>query len=241
VPVVSAAAAEEFPVVAVVSVPFGTELHVLVVSVAAGVGAHVPVVSAAAAEEFPVVAVVSDPFGTEVHVVVGSVAPAEGAADAAELAVASAAAGDVALVSAELEVSVVGAEAGVASAAVGDVTLGSGVLELFVVVAGASVVPAVVPDVSLGFVAGFVAVELSVVVTGVADPDDCAEVSDAGGGGLSARAGAANRNAQKTAAITATVQPRNPRNRCPKRIGRWPEIATELPSISASSPWLRSL
>jgi hypothetical protein len=69
-----------------------------------------------------------------------------------------------------------------------------------------------------------------------------AEPSGIGEGGSSPRAGAVNSDAQSTTANTATPQPIHPRARLrSKRGGRIPETAAELPSISASSPWLRPL
>ena len=128
------------------------------------------------------------------------------------------------------------------SAVVAEVSVASGV--------GARVsVVSAVPELSV------VAADVSEVSVGAMPSDDAvaaaslgvesvviAEPSETGGGGSSPRAGAVNRDAQSTAANTATVQPTNPRPRLrSKRGGRIPETAAELPSISASSPWLRPL
>jgi hypothetical protein len=123
------------------------------------------------------------------------------------------------------------------SAVVVEVSVASGVGARGSVVSAVpelSVVAAEVSEVSVGAMpsddavaAGPLGVE-SVVIT---------EPSETGGVGLSPRAGAVNRDAQSTAANTATVQPTSPR----PRSGRIPETAAALPSISASSPWLRPL
>jgi len=108
-----------------------------------------------------------------------------------------------------------------------------------------SVVPAV-PELSV------VAADVSEFSVGAMPSDDAvaaasldvesvviAEPSETGEGGSSPRAGAVNRDAQSTAANTATAQPTNARPRLrSKRGGRIPETPAELPSISASSPWL---
>jgi hypothetical protein len=245
VPVVSATVLEEAVVVAEVSVASGAEAHPLVVSAApveaAVVVAEVSVASAAGADASLVPAVL------EVSVV-------------PEASAASAAGADASLVAAVLEVSVV-PEASAASAAAADASLVAAVLEVSFVseasaasaaAADASLLPAVlevsfVPEASVASAAGAgvslvpTVLELSAVGAGVSDGDDCAEASTTGGGGSSARAVEANRNAQRIAADTATVQARTLRHRCPKRRGHRPGTATELPSISASSPWLRAL
>ena len=127
--------------------------------------------------------------------------------------------------------SAVAAEVSVASGAGARVSVVSAVPEL-------SVVAADVSEVSVGAMPPDDAVAASLGVESVV----IAETSETGGGGSSPRAGAVNRDAQSTAANTATVQPTNPRPRLrSKRGGRIPETAAELPSISASSPWLRPL
>jgi hypothetical protein len=228
-----------------------------VVSVGTGASAHVPVVSAAAAEVSIVVAEVAVASGTEAHVLVVSGAAAELSVVVAGVAIVSG------VVAAEVSIGfgVVVAEVSIASdagvpapapavfaaaadpsAVVAEVPVASG--------AGArvSVVPAV-PELSV------VAADVSEVSVGAMPSDDAvaaaslgvesvviAETSETGEGGSSPRAGAANRDAQSTAANTATAQPTNPRPRLrSKRGGRIPETAAELPSISASSPWLAPL
>jgi hypothetical protein len=122
------------------------------------------------------------------------------------------------------------AEVSVASGAGARVSVASAVSEL-------SVVGADVAEVSVGATTSDGAVAAaspgveSVVI---------AEPSGTGEGGSSPRAGAVKRDAQSTAASTATAQPRNPRPRVrSKRAGGIPETAAEFPSISAYSPWLR--
>ncbi len=226
-----------------------------VVSVGTGAGAHVPVVSAAAAEVSVVVAEVSAASGTEAHVLVVSGAAPELSVVVAGVAIVSC------VVAAEVSIGfgVVVAEVSIASGAgvpapavfaaaadpsavAADVSVASG--------AGARVsVVSAVPELSV------VAADVSEVSVGAMPSDDAvaagslgvesvviAEPSGTGGGGSSPRAGAVNRDAQSTAANTATVQPTNPRPRLrSKRGGRIPETAAELPSISASFPWLRPL
>jgi hypothetical protein len=106
-----------------------------------------------------------------------------------------------------------------------------------------SVVPAV-PELSV------VAADVFEVSVGAMPSDDAvaaaslgvesvviAEPSETGEGGSSPRAGAVNRDAQSTAANTATAQPTNPRARLrSKRGGRVPETPAELPSIKAFLP-----
>jgi hypothetical protein len=76
----------------------------------------------------------------------------------------------------------------------------------------------------------------------VVESDDVAGASGTDGEGLSARAVAANRDAQRRAASTATVQPTNARRRRrSKRGDRMLGTATELPSISASFQLAHSL
>jgi hypothetical protein len=239
--VVSAAAAKVSVVVAEVSVASGTEAHVLVVSaaavespvvvaelsVASGAVTHVSVVSAAAAEVSVVVAEVSVASGAVAHVLVVSAAAAESSVVVAEVSVASGAVTHVSVVSAAAaESSVVVAEVSVASGAVTHVSVASAVPELSVFVAEVSEVPSddAVEVASLGI-----------------ESDDVAEASETDGGGSSARAVAANRDAQRRAASTATVQPTNPRlRRRSKQDDCMPGTATELPSISAASRSLRS-
>jgi hypothetical protein len=222
-----------------------------VVSVGTGAGAHVPVVSAAAAEVSIVVPEVAAASGTEAHVLVVSGAAPELSVVVAGVAIVSC------VVAAEVSIGfgVVVAEVSIASGAgvpapavfaaaadpsavVAEVPVASG--------AGArvSVVPAV-PELSV------VAADVSEVSVGAMPSDDAvaaaslgvesvviAEPSGTGEGGSSPRAGAVNRDAQSTAANTATAQPTNPRPRLrSKRGGRIPETPAELPSISASSPW----
>ena len=210
VPVVSAAAAEVSVGVAEVAVASGTEAHLLVLS-------------GAAAELSVVVAIVSGVVAAEVSigfgvvVAEGSIASGAGVPPPAVLAAAA-------------DPSAVAAEVSVASGAGALVSVGSAVPELSVVAADVSEVSVGAMPSDDAVAAASLGVE-SVVI---------AETSETGGGGSSPRAGAVNRDAQSTAANTATVQPTNPRPRLrPKRGGRIPETAAELSSISASSPWLR--
>jgi len=214
VPVVSAAAAEVSVVVTEVAVASGTEAHVLVVS---GAAAEVSVVVAGVAIVSGVVAAeVSIGFG----VVVADVSIASGAGVPAPAVLAAAA-----------DPSAVVAEVSVASGVGAPVSVVSAVPELSVVAADVSEVPVGAMPSDDAVAAASLGVD-SVVI---------AEPSETGGGGLSPRAGAVNRDAQSTAANMAAVQPTNPRPRLRlKRGGRIPETA-ELPSISASSPWLRPL
>jgi hypothetical protein len=171
------------------------------------------VVSAAAAESDVVVAEVSVVPGAVAHV---SVVPAAGA-----------------------EVSVAMAEVSVASVAVTHVSVVSAVPEPSVAVPEPSVVVAEVSDVPVGAVPSDDAVEAASL--GI-ESDDVAAASETDGGASSARAVAANRDAQRKAASTASVQPTNPRpRRRSKRAVCMPGTATKLPSISGSSRWLRSL
>jgi hypothetical protein len=187
------------------------------VAVAPGTKAHVLVVSGAAAELSVVVGGVSIGFG----VVVAEVSIASGAGVPAPAVFAAAA-----------DPSAVVAEVSVASGAGVRVSIVSAVPEL-------SVVAADVSEVSVGAMTSddtVAAASLGVESVVIAEP------SGTGEGGTSPRAGAVNRDAQSTAANTATAQPTNPRPRLrSKRIGRIPETADELPSISAYSPWLRPL
>jgi len=226
-----------------------------VVSVWTGAGAHVPVVSAAAAEVSIVVPEVAAASGTEAHVLVVSGAAPELSIVVAGVAIVSGVvAAEVSIVSGVVvaEVSIT-SDAGVPAPAVfaaapdpsavaAEVSVASGVGTLV------SVVPAL-RELSV------VAADVSEVSVGAMPPDDVvaaaslgvesvviAEPSKTGEGGSSPRAGAVNRDAQSTAANTAAVQPTNLRRRLrSKRGGRIPETAAELPSISASSPWLRPL
>jgi hypothetical protein len=232
-----------------------------VVSVGTGAGAHVPVVSAAAevsvgmAEVAVASAEVAVASGIEAHVLVVSGAAAELSVVVAGVAIVSGvvaaevsirfgvvvADGSIAsgagvpapaVLAAAADPSAVAAEVSVASGMGAGVSVVSAVPEL-------SVVGADVSEVSVGAMpsddavaAGSLGVE-SVVI---------AEPSETGGGAMSPRAGAVNRDAQSTAANTAIVQPTNPRPRLrSKRGGRIPETAAELRFISASSPWLRPL
>ena len=226
-----------------------------VVSVGTGAGAHVPVVSAAAAEVSVVVAEVAVASGTEAHVLVVSGAAAELSVVVAGVAIVSGVvAAEVSIgfgvVVAEVSIAsgagvpapAVSAAAADPSAVVAEVSVASGVGALVSVVSAVpelSVVAADVSEVSVGAMPSddaVAAASLGVESVVIAEP------SETGGGGSSPRAGAVNRDAQSTAANTATVQPTNPRPRLRlKRGGRIPETAAELPSISASSPWLRPL
>jgi hypothetical protein len=209
VPVVSAAA-EVSVVVAEAAVASGTEAHVLVVS---GAAAELSVVVAG-------VAIVSGVVAAGVSLWFGVVA--------AEVSIASDAGVPApAVFVAAADPSAVAAEVSVASGAGASVSVVSAAPEL-------SVVAADVSEVSVGAMLSDDAVAAaSLGVESVV----IAETSETGGGGSSPRAGAANRDAQSTAANTATVQATNPRCRLPsKRGGRIPETAAELPSISASSP-----
>jgi hypothetical protein len=215
VPVVSAPGAEVSIVVAEVAVASSTEAHVLIGS---GAAAELSVVVAG-------VAIVSDVVAAEVSIGFGVVV--------AEVSIASDAGVPApAVFVAAAEPSAVAAEVSVASGAGAPVSVMSAVAELSVVAAAVSevCVGAMLSDDAVA--AASLGVE-SVVI---------AETSETGGGGSSPRAGAVNRDAQSTAANTATVQATNPRSRLPsKRSGRIPETAAELPSISASSPSLRPL
>jgi hypothetical protein len=213
VPVVSAAATEVSVVVAEVAVASGTEAHVMVVS---GAAAELSVVVAG-------VAIVSGVVAAEVSIGFGVVV--------AEVSIASDAGVPApAVFAAAADPSAVAAEVSVASSAGARVSVVSAVPELSVVAADVSEVSVGAMPSDDAVAAASVGVE-SVVI---------AETSETGGGGSSPRAGAVNRDAQSTAANTATVQPTNPRPRLrSKRGGRIPETAAELPSISASSPWLR--
>jgi hypothetical protein len=214
------------------------------VSVAGGVGAHVPVVSAAAIEVSVVPAEVS---------VVSVAAAAVVHTSLAHASVVSAAATEVSVVPAEVSVacvvsvapaavvhaSVVSVAASDSSVAVAEVSVASGAVAHVSVVFDEALESAVVAEVSVASGAVvhapvvFVVPEVSVV-----ESDDVAGASETDGEGFSARAVAANRDAQRTAASTATVQPTNPRaRRRSKRRDRVLGTATELPSISASSPW----
>jgi hypothetical protein len=214
-PVVSAAAAEVSVVVAEVAVASGTEAHVLVVSGAAG---ELSVVVAG-------VAIVSGVVAAELSIEFGVVA--------AEVSIASDAGVPApAVFPAAADPSAVAAEVSVASGAGARVSIVSAVPELSVVAADVSEVSVAAVPSDDAVAAASLGVE-SVVI---------AEPSETGEGGSSPRAGAVNRDAQSTAANTATVQPTNLRPRLRlKRGGRIPETAAELPSISASSPWLRPL
>jgi hypothetical protein len=226
-----------------------------VVSVRAGAGAHVPVVSAAAAEVSVVVAEEAVASGTEAHVLVVSGAAAELSVVVAGVAIVSGVvAAEVSIVSGVVAVEVsITSDAGVPAPAVFAAAPDPSAVAAEVSVASdagtlVSVVPAV-PEPSV------VAADVSEVSVGAMPSDDVvaaaslgvesvviAEPSETGEGGSSPRAGAVNRDAESTAANTATVQPRNPRTRLrSKRGGRIPETAAELPSISASSPWLAPL
>ena len=225
-----------------------------VVSVATGAGAHVPVVSVAAAEVSVVVAEVAVASGTKAHVLVVSGAVAElsvvvtGVAIVSGVVVAEVSIGFGAVVAevsiasgagvpapavfaAATDPSAVVVEVSVASGAGAGVSVASAVPEL-------SVVGADVAEVSVGATTSDGAVAAaspgveSVVI---------AEPSGTGEGGSSPRAGAVKRDAQSTAASTATAQPRNPRPRVRSKRAGIPETAAEFPSISAYSPWLRPL
>jgi hypothetical protein len=217
-----------------------------VVSVGTGAGAHVPVVSAAAAEVSVVVAEVAVASGTKAHMLVVSGA-------ATELSVVVAGLG-VALVSGVVAAEVsIGSDAGAPapavfaaatdpSATVAEVSVAAGAGPLVSVASAApelSVVGADVSEVSVGAMTsdgGVAAASLGVESVVIAEP------SGTGDGGSSPRAGAVNRDAQSTAARTATPQPTNRRPRLrSKRGGRIPETAAEFPSISTYSPWLRPL
>jgi len=197
-----------------------------VVSGGTGASAHVPVVSAAATEVSVVVAEVAVASGTEAHVLVVSGAAAELSVVVAGVAIVSG------VVAAEVSVGFgvvvaevsIGSDAGVPAPAVfaaaedpsavaAEVSVASG--------AGARVsVVSAVPELSV------VAADVSEVSVGAMPSDDAvaaaslgvesvviAETSGTGAGGSSPRAGAVNRDAQSTAANTATVQPTNPRPR----------------------------
>jgi hypothetical protein len=218
-----------------------------------GAGAHVAVVSAAAAEVSVVVAEVADASGTKAHVPVVSGAAAELSVVVAGVAIVSG------VVAAEVSIGfgAVVAEVSVASGAgvpapavfaaatdpsnivpVVSVASGAGAgVSVASAVPGLSVVGADVSEVSVGAMTSdgaVAAASLGVESVVIAEP------SGTGDGGSSPRAGAVNRDAQSTAASTATPQPTNPRPRLrSKRGGRIPETAAEFPSISTYSPWLQ--
>jgi len=174
-----------------------------VVSVAPPTGAHVSVVSAAAAEVSVVVAAVSVGFGTEAHVLVVSAAAPESDVVVAEVSIVSGAVAHVSVMSAAgADVSVVLAEVSVMSVAMAHVSIVSAAPEPAVVVAEVS-------DVTVGAVPSDDAVEAAPL--GI--ESDVAEASETDGGESSARAVPANRDAQRRAASTASVQPTNPRPR----------------------------
>jgi hypothetical protein len=202
-------------VVSEVAVASGTEAHVLVVS---GAAPELSIVVAGVAVGSCVVAPeVSVGFG----VVVAEVSIASGAGVPAPAVFAAAA-----------DPSAVVAEVSVASGAGARVSVVSAVPEL-------SVVAADVSEVSVGAMPSddaVAATSLGVESVVIAEP------SGTGEGGTSPRAGAVNRDAQSTAANTATAQPTNPRPRLrSKPSDRIRETAAEFPSISAYSPWLRPL
>jgi hypothetical protein len=208
-------------------------------------GAHVSVVSAAAVEVSVVPAEVSDVSVALAAVVHTSVAHAS---------VVSAAATEVSVVPAEVSVacvasvapavvvhaSVVSVAAAESPVVVDEVSVASGaVVHASVVRAAAPGSSVVVAEVSVASGAVVHAPVVSAVLeVSVVESDDVAGASETDGEGFSARAVAANRDAPRRAASTATVQPTNPRTRRrSKRGDRMLGTATELPFISASSPW----
>jgi hypothetical protein len=223
------------------------------VSVPPGVGAHVSVVPAAATEASVVPAAVS-----VVSVASGAVVHASAVhASAVHASVVSAAVTDVSFLPAEVCVasvasvasgaavhaSVVSAASTESSVVVTEVSVSGAVAQVSVMSDKAPESSVVVAEVSV--VSGAVVhapVVSAVPEVSVVESDDVAGASETDGEGLSARAVAANRDAQRRAASTATVQRTNPRpRRRSKRGDRMLGTAAELPSISASSQLVHSL
>ena len=219
------------------------------VSVPPGVGAHVSVVSAAAIEVSvvpPEVSVVSVAPAAVVHASLAhasvvSVAATEVSCVATEVCVACVVSVAPAAV---VHASVVSVAAPESSVVVAEVSVASGaVAHVSVVFDEAPESSVVIAEVSVASGAVVHAPVVSAVPeVSVVESDDVAGASATDGEGSSARAVAANRDAQRRAASTATVQPTSPRPRRRLTLGdRTLGTATELPSISASSQSLRSL
>ncbi len=218
------------------------------VSVPPGVGAHVSVVSAAAIEVSvvpPEVSVVSVAPAAVVHASLAhasvvSVAATEVSCVATEVCVACVVSVAPAAV---VHASVVSVAAPESSVVVAEVSVASGaVAHVSVVFDEAPESSVVIAEVSVASGAVVHAPVSAVPEVSVVESDDVAGASATDGEGSSARAVAANRDAQRRAASTATVQPTSPRPRRRLTLGdRTLGTATELPSISASSQSLRSL
>jgi len=218
------------------------------VSVPPGVGAHVSVVSAAAIEVSvvpPEVSVVSVAPAAVVHASLAhasvvSVAATEVSCVATEVCVACVVSVAPAAV---VHASVVSVAAPESSVVVAEVSVASGaVAHVSVVFDEAPESSVVIAEVSVASGAVVHAPVSAVPEVSVVESDDVAGASATDGEGSSARAVAANRDAQRRAASTATVQPTSPRPRRRSTLGdRTLGTATELPSISASSQSLRSL
>ncbi len=218
------------------------------VSVPPGVGAHVSVVSAAAIEVSvvpPEVSVVSVAPAAVVHASLAhasvvSVAATEVSCVATEVCVACVVSVAPAAV---VHASVVSVAAPESSVVVAEVSVASGaVAHVSVVFDEAPESSVVIAEVSVASGAVVHAPVSAVPEVSVVESDDVAGASETDGEGSSARAVAANRDAQRRAASTATVQPTSPRPRRRLTLGdRTLGTATELPSISASSQSLRSL
>jgi hypothetical protein len=203
------------------------------VPVPPGAGAHVSVVAAAETEVSVVpatVSVVSVAAGAVVHASAlhASVVPAT-----ADASVVSAAVSVVSVVSGPVgHASVVSAAAPESFVVVAEVSVASGgVAQMCVVSDEAPESSVAVAEVS---VASGAVVHAPVVSAGpevsVVEFDEVAGASETDGEGFSARAVSANRDAQRTAASTATVQPTNPRaRRRSKRGDLMLGAATHLP------------
>jgi hypothetical protein len=205
-----------------------------------GVGAHVSVVAAAETEVSVVPAAVSEVSVASGAVVHASALHASVVPATADAYVVSAAVSVVSVVSGPVgHASVVSAAAPASFVVVAEVSVASGgVAHMCVVSDEAPESSVAVAEVS---VASGAVVHAPVVSAGpevsVVEFDEVAGASETDGEGFSARAVSANRDAQRTAASTATVQPTNPRaRRRSKRGDLMLGAATDLPSISASSP-----
>ncbi len=189
--------------------------------------AELSVVSVAVAEVSVVVpqvsVVVPEPSVLSVAAHEASVAMAEVSVVVPELSVVSVAAH---------EASVAVAELSVVSVAVAEVS--AVVAELSVVSVAVAEVSVVVPELSVVFVTvAVLSVEAAEALSAGIEFEDETAPSEAGVGGSSARAVATNTDAQRTAASTAAVQPRNPGAPRRSQRGGWMlGTPTELPSIS---------
>jgi hypothetical protein len=171
--------------------------------------------------------------GAVVHASVVSAASTESSVVVAEVSVSGAVA----------QVSVMSDKAPESSVVVAEVSVSGAVAQVSVISDKAPESSVVVAEVSV--LSGAVVhapVVSAVPEVSVVESDEVAGASETDGEGLSARAVAANRAAQRRAASTATVQPTNPRpRRRSKRGDRMLGTATELPSISASFQLAHSL